>query len=226
MDLSAPATVVPRRSFDADLQIAGLTPGDTAYVTVSAVDVGILNITEFETPDPQRHYFGQRDLGVEMRDLYGRLIQGGEGQQGRMRSGGDARMQLPAWAIPGEVLMAEFSGLVQVGADGRVAVPISVPDFNGRVRVTALAWTKTALGSASKDVIVRDSIVVSTACRAFWRLATAVDWASMSPMLVVHLAPFRCVLRRTPALLSQGRPIRPSSCSTGNGSICCFPSAR
>ena len=167
VDLSAPATVVPRRSFDADLQIAGLTPGDTAYVTVSAVDVGILNITEFETPDPQRHYFGQRALGVEMRDLYGRLIQGGEGQQGRMRSGGDARMQLPAWAIPGEVLMAEFSGLVQVGADGRVAVPISVPEFNGRVRVTALAWTKTALGSASKDVIVRDSIVVSTALPRF-----------------------------------------------------------
>lgn len=165
--LSAPATVAPRGSFDAELQITGLTPSETAYVTVSAVDVGILNLTEFEMPDPERHYFGQRALGVEMRDLYGRLIEGGEGRQGRMRSGGDARMRMSAMAIPGDVLVAEFSGLVEVGADGGAVVPIMVPDFNGRVRVTALAWTKTAVGSASKDVIVRDPIVVSTALPRF-----------------------------------------------------------
>ncbi|MCY4213674.1 MAG: MG2 domain-containing protein [Gammaproteobacteria bacterium] len=168
--LSVPATAVPRGSFDADLLIAGLPPGETAYVTVSAVDLGILNLTEFETPNPERHYFGQRALGVEMRDLYGRLIQGGEGHQGRMRSGGDEQLRLPAMAIPGDVLMAEFSGLVEVGADGGAVVPISVPDFNGSVRVTALAWTKTAVGSASEDVIVRDPIVVAAALPRFLAL--------------------------------------------------------
>lgn len=165
--LTTPAQTAPRGSFDAALKIAGLTPGETAYVTVSAVDLGILNLTQFETPDPEGHYFGQRALGVEMRDVYGRLIHGGEGQQGRLRSGGDARMRMAAMATPSDVLMAEFSGLVEVGADGSAVVPIAVPDFNGGVRVTALAWTDTAVGSASKDVIVRDPIVVATALPRF-----------------------------------------------------------
>ena len=36
------------------------------------------------------HLFGQRALGTEMRDLYGRLIDGTLGVRGRLRSGGDA----------------------------------------------------------------------------------------------------------------------------------------
>ena len=34
-----------------------------------AVDIGILNLTGFKTPDPNAYFFGQRKLPVEIRDL-------------------------------------------------------------------------------------------------------------------------------------------------------------
>ena len=45
-------------------------------MVVAAVDVGILNLTGYEPPAPEDWYFAQRRLGVEIRDLYGRLIDG------------------------------------------------------------------------------------------------------------------------------------------------------
>ena len=56
---------------------------------VAAVDVGILNLTRYEPPAPDDWYFGQRRLGLEIRDIYGRLIDGSLGATGRLRTGGD-----------------------------------------------------------------------------------------------------------------------------------------
>jgi uncharacterized protein YfaS (alpha-2-macroglobulin family) len=38
-------------------------------VTVSAVDVGILNITRFATPDPHAHFFGKQRYGADQYDV-------------------------------------------------------------------------------------------------------------------------------------------------------------
>lgn len=83
-------TPPPRAALDVTVNVDGLADGQTGYVTLAAVDVGVLNITGFQSPDPSGHYFGQRRLGVEIRDLYGRLIDGMNGAQGQVRSGGDA----------------------------------------------------------------------------------------------------------------------------------------
>ena len=63
--------------------------GQEAYVTLSAVDVGILNITRFPVPDAARHFFAQRRLGVDAYDVYGRVIESFEGGTARIRFGGD-----------------------------------------------------------------------------------------------------------------------------------------
>ena len=54
--------------------------GKKAWVTVSAVDVGILNITRFPVPDAAKHFFEQRRLGVDAYDIYGRVIESFEGE--------------------------------------------------------------------------------------------------------------------------------------------------
>ena len=69
--------------------MTGAAPGSDAYVMVAAVDVGILNLTNYKAPDPEAWFFGQRMLGLELRDLYGRLIDGSLGATGRLRTGGD-----------------------------------------------------------------------------------------------------------------------------------------
>ncbi|MEM6622900.1 MAG: alpha-2-macroglobulin family protein [Pseudomonadota bacterium] len=164
---STPDEVAPRGPLTAGIQIANLAPGEQAFVTIAAVDLGILNLTSFDSPDPAGHYFGQRALGMEMRDLYGKLIDGMQGVRGRLRSGGDAaaaRLDAPP---PTEELVAYFSGVVTVGPDGRAEARFELPDFNGTVRLMAVAWTSSGVGSAEKDVLVRDPIVVSTAVPRF-----------------------------------------------------------
>ena len=70
------AEMDPRGPMPVALKVDGIVPGETAYATIAAVDVGILNLTGFEAPDVTGHYFGQRKLGMGMRDVYGRLIDG------------------------------------------------------------------------------------------------------------------------------------------------------
>ncbi len=155
-------------SLTASVVVAGGLPGETAYVTLAAVDVGILNLTGFTAPDTTDRYFGQRRLGVEMRDLYGRLIDGMNGALGSVRSGGDAaasaQLQSPP---PTEELMAYFSGPVQVGADGRATVEIIRPAFNGTIKLMAVAWSDSAVGDASTDVVARDPVVVTASLPRF-----------------------------------------------------------
>ena len=76
VSLDLPEQAEPRGAFTIPVTLAGLTPGEAAFVSVSAVDVGILNLTRHEVADPEAWYFGQRALGLEIRDLYGRLIDG------------------------------------------------------------------------------------------------------------------------------------------------------
>ncbi len=161
--LDAPETVDGQKgTLRVPLSVSGVAAGETAYVTLAAVDVGILNLTGFEAPDPTDHYFGQRRLGVGLRDVYGRLIDGLNGAMGSVRSGGDAaanaQLQSPP---PTEELMAFFSGPVTVGADGRAVIEVTRPAFNGTIRLMAVAWSDTAVGNAVQDVLARDPVVIT-----------------------------------------------------------------
>lgn len=158
----------PRGPLDVAVKVDGVAAGDSAYVTIAAVDQGILNLTGFQPPNPQDHYFGQRKLGVGIRDIYGRLIDGMNGAEGSVRSGGDAgaqaRLQAPP---PTEELVAYFAGPVQVGADGYARTSFTLPSFNGTVKVMAVAWSKKGVGQASADVLVRDPVVVTASLPRF-----------------------------------------------------------
>ncbi len=151
----------PRGPLEIPVTLAGLGPGEEAYVTVAAVDLGILNLTRYQSPDPADWYFGQRQLGTEVRDLYGYLIDGMQGARGAIRSGGDAASLAGDAIPPTQEPVARYSGVVKVGADGKATVSFDIPGFNGTLRVMALAWTKGRAGSATADVIVRDPVVVT-----------------------------------------------------------------
>ncbi|MEX0283891.1 MAG: alpha-2-macroglobulin family protein [Paracoccaceae bacterium] len=162
VSLDAPEVANPRQSQRIAVQVDGASADSDVWLTLAAVDVGILNLTGFESPDPSDYYFGQRRLGVEMRDVYGRLIDGMNGAMGTVRSGGDAtsgsQLQSPP---PTQDLMSVFSGPVQTDANGAALVNVDLPAFNGTVRLMAVAWTREAVGQAERDMIVRDPVVVT-----------------------------------------------------------------
>ena len=159
--IGGPQVMRPRGLLDLPVTVAGLTPGEEAYVTVAAVDVGILNLTRHASPDPSGHFFGQRQLGTELRDLYGFLIDGMQGTRGQIRSGGDSMAPALEGATPVVEPLARYSGVVKVGTDGVARISFDIPAFDGSVRVMATAWSATRTGQASRDVIIRDAVVMT-----------------------------------------------------------------
>ena len=167
VSLNTPEQTVPRQPLDIAVQVAGAGANEDAYVTVAAVDVGILNLTRYEPPAPDDWYFGQRQLGLEIRDLYGRLIDGSLGATGRLRTGGDGGSMALQGSPPKEKLVAFFSGPVKLDDQGRAKVSFDIPQFNGTARIMAVAWSKSGVGHAVKDVVVRDPVVITASLPRF-----------------------------------------------------------
>jgi len=181
--LTLPEKIKSGGTLTVPVKVSGLASGEEARVTVAAVDVGILNLTRFEAPKPEGWFFGQRRMGSEIRDVYGRLIDGMRAERGRLRSGGDGSdsgMSMQG-NPPVEETVALFSGIVRVGSDGTASVSFQLPDFNGSVRVSAVAWSADKVGSASKDVIVRDPVALTVSAPRFFTLG---DQAQME--LALH----------------------------------------
>ncbi len=168
VDMKLPATLRPGTTLSVPIKLAGLTAGEEARVVVAAVDVGILNLTNYKPPAPDDYYLGQRRLTAEIRDLYGQLIDGMQGVRGQIRSGGDSAAELSG-APPTQAPLALYSGIVTVGRDGAAQVQFDIPAFAGSVRVMAVAWTKEKVGKASGDVVVRDPVVLTATLPRFLR---------------------------------------------------------
>ena len=136
--------------------------GRQAHATVSAVDVGILNITRFPVPDAVAHFFAQRRFAIDAYDVYGRVIESHEGGTARIRFGGDMALDaLPQARRPTARVQTVdlFSGPVQLDADGNASVELQVPDFNGTLRVSAVVWSDEAYGNRDAETVVRAPIV-------------------------------------------------------------------
>src|SRR5580700_10609410 len=165
--LSPPALVRPGATLKLPVKLTGLNPGEDAKVVVAAVDVGILNLTNYKPPAPDDYYLGQRRLTAEIRDLYGQLIDGMQGTRGQLKTGGDGAGAELQGSPPTQKPLALYSGIVTVAADGSAEINFDIPEFAGTARVMAVAWTATKLGRATTDVTVRDPVVLTATLPRF-----------------------------------------------------------
>jgi uncharacterized protein YfaS (alpha-2-macroglobulin family) len=166
VSLQAPPLLRPHSTLRVPVKVSGIEAGDEARIVVAAVDVGILNLTNYKPPSPEDYYLGQRALSADVRDLYGQLIDGMGGARGQIHTGGDAGAELQG-SPPSGPPVALYSGLVKVGKDGTAEVSFDVPDFAGTVRVMAVAWSKSSVGHATADVTVRDPVVLTATLPRF-----------------------------------------------------------
>ena len=166
LDMPLPTLLRPNSALRIPVKVGGLAPGEDARIVVAAVDVGILNLTNYKPPAPDDYYLGQRRLTADIRDLYGQLIDGMQGTRGQIRSGGDAAAELQG-SPPTQKPLALYSGIVTVKPDGTAEVVFDIPDFAGTARVMAVAWSKDRVGRAVGDVIIRDPVVLTATLPRF-----------------------------------------------------------
>jgi uncharacterized protein YfaS (alpha-2-macroglobulin family) len=156
LTLTAPQVQRPRSRLDLQIAATGPVREDT-WVTVAAVDEGILLLTGFKSPSATDYFFGKRRLGVDLRDDYGRLLDPNQGAASPVRSGGDQIGGAGLSVVPTKSV-AIFSGPVKLDRNGRATVSLDIPDFNGSLRIMAVAWSRTGLGQASQNLVVRDAV--------------------------------------------------------------------
>jgi len=156
--IDAPAEIEPERTLEVAVSVDGVADG-SAFVTLAAVDDGILQLTRYTAPDSEAFFLGQRRLGVELGDLYGRLIDASGAMAGAVRSGGDSPGGFgDALAKRSSKVVSLFSGIVPV-VDGTARIPLALPDFNGRLRLMAVAWSAGGVGAAEATITVAAPLV-------------------------------------------------------------------
>lgn len=164
--LDAPAKVEPETKTTVKVKVDGAT-GQAAWVTLSAVDQGILNITKFATPDPHGYFFGKQRYAPDLLDIYGRLIEKMDGSRGKLKWGGDAGMR-DSQSMPKKVKLVDlFSGPVKLDDKGEAAITLTLPDFNGSLRLMAVASTPERYGHGERELMVAAPIVAELSTPRF-----------------------------------------------------------
>ena len=168
--LDAPEKMRPKQALTVKVQAKnadGSIPAQ-AHVLLSAVDVGVLNITEYPTPDPYASLFGRKAYGADQLDIYGQLIEAGQGRLASLAFGGDAALakggKRPATSVN---IVALQSAPVTLNAQGEGEVSVQIPDFNGELRVMAQAWTDDRYGMAEAKTVVAAPLVAELAAPRF-----------------------------------------------------------
>lgn len=159
--LDIPERILPRTQQDIVVKVAGLG-GEQAFLTLAAVDTGILQITDYSPPEPDAHYFGKLAFPIDVFDDYARML---APFSSRDRVGGDALGGAGLSVVPTTVVSL-FQGPVSI-RNGQAIVTLDVPDFQGELTVMAVAWSDTKLGSGSARMIVRDPVTVQLSLPRF-----------------------------------------------------------
>ena len=158
VSIEAPRKMLPDAPLKVKVKVPGLG-GQAALVTLSAVDVGILNITDFATPDPFAAFFGKLRYGADQYDVYGRLIEKMAGRKGKLKFGGDNQPKA-THSLPQKVRLVDlFSGPAQLNAEGEAEITLNVPDFNGTLRLMAVVAAADRFGNAESETVVAAPLV-------------------------------------------------------------------
>ncbi|WP_434524262.1 alpha-2-macroglobulin family protein [Photorhabdus asymbiotica] len=173
LTLSAPEKMRPNQNLTVKVK-AIPQPGQSlpkqVNVLLSAVDTGVLNITNFKTPDPYDAFFGRKRYSVDQYDVYGQLIEG-EGRLANLRFGGDGDEDAldrggrkPLTEVN---IIAEQAQPVTLNEKGEGEIVLPIPDFNGELRLMAQAWSEDEFGHAESKITIAAPVIAQMALPRF-----------------------------------------------------------
>jgi uncharacterized protein YfaS (alpha-2-macroglobulin family) len=140
-----------------------------SYVTLAAVDNGVLQVSDFKTPDPYDYFYQKKALQVDAYDLYPLLFP--EIRARLSSTGGDADLEMKKRVNPMPAkrikILSYWSGITKTNGSGEANFEFDIPQFSGEVRLMAVAYKDQSFGAAENTMKVADPIVISTALPRF-----------------------------------------------------------
>ena len=149
-----------------------------AEVVVMAVDEGILALTNYQTPDLFKFFYGEKPISVFTMDNRTYVIgQRSFGEKGENRGGGGAA----ASKLAGTDLRSRFSfapyyqAAVHTDAKGRAKVSFVLPDNLTTFRLMAVSLTKDEFGKAENKITVSKPVMITPNMPRFARVGDVFD---------------------------------------------------
>ncbi len=140
-----------------------------SFVTLSAVDNGVLQINDFKTPNPYDYFYQKKALQVSAFDLYPLLF--AEVRAKLSSTGGDgfAEMKDRTNPMPAKRIkvVSYWGGIKKANSSGIAEFEFDIPQFSGELRLMAVSYKGQSFGAADNTMTVADPIVVSTALPRF-----------------------------------------------------------
>lgn len=157
--ISVPSEIKPESNYS--ITVSEKSGKEMAY-TLAVVDEGLLDLTHFPTPDPWKTFNAREALGVNSWDLYDYVVGAYGGRIEQIFSiGGDAALEKGPKAIVNRFTpVTKFYGPFHLKKGARMRHNLSMPLYNGRVRVMVVAGNGSAYGNAEKSVLVRKPVMV------------------------------------------------------------------
>ena len=161
--ISAPEKMRPKRTQKVTVAVPN---EEKVFLTLAAVDEGVLQVKNFSTPDPYGYYYMRKALDVSTFDFFRDLIpEPVRPTEASSSIGGDEGEALSLRASPFGVQrfkpLALWSGILRTGANGQAEVTLDVPEFSGELRLMAVAYKGRRYGSAQKAMKVADPVVIT-----------------------------------------------------------------
>jgi uncharacterized protein YfaS (alpha-2-macroglobulin family) len=171
VSIDVPEKIASEQRISAHVRInsdTGRIP-DNTYVTLAAVDVGVLNITRYKTPDPVSYLYAARRYEANIYDVYGQIIENAGFDYSQQRFGGgfkesEAELSRGGAKPKSDVRIVSLqSAPVRVSQDGTATIDMEIPHFNGKLRWMAIAYSGQTYGSAEANTTVADKLVTQLA---------------------------------------------------------------
>jgi uncharacterized protein YfaS (alpha-2-macroglobulin family) len=163
VEIKAVSEMRPRNVLEVEVAVPG-TSAD-AFLTLAAVDEGICQLTDFQTPDLFAFFYAKRRLQVEAFDFYNYILPEFTSETSSSSAGdrldGVRRKHLTPVDASRVKPVALWAGLIHLGSRGRTKIKLDIPEFNGKLRLMAVAFDGANFGNASQHVTVRDPIVLT-----------------------------------------------------------------
>ena len=135
--------------------------GKPMTYTLAIVDDGLLDLTNFKTPDPWNDFYSREALGIQTWDMYDNVLGASAGSYSSLFStGGDATLK-PADAKANRFKpVVKFIGPFYLGKGKSQTHTLKLPMYVGSVRAMVVAGQEGAYGNAEKTAFVRTPLMM------------------------------------------------------------------
>ena len=135
--------------------------GKPMTYTLAIVDDGLLDLTNFKTPDPWNDFYSREALGIRTWDMYDNVLGASSGSYSSLFStGGDATLK-PADAKANRFKpVVKFIGPFYLGKGKSQTHTLKLPMYVGSVRAMVVAGQDGAYGNTEKTAFVRTPLMM------------------------------------------------------------------